>query len=282
MSHVNHRPRRPIGVALIAAFAVAACSSTDHRTSAPATAAAVAATSTASTTTARSSPTTVAPTTVPTSATIQPDGATQARLHVVLTDMLGPNTDLFVNGAVAVNGGQAQVNVPVGYVTAYLYLPPGTHDVAVGTNRQGIDGTPSSTARACRWSLATATSWRSRRRSPTTASSRWSSTRPNAAPISAPPRSDPVTITLNNLVGATTLSYEWAGKVVNPDIPFGGFGAGIVPAGEWSHHGDSEGHDRHGAHRRGQLRRPGRHGVRVLRSRRDVKFAVGVVDAGAD
>jgi uncharacterized surface protein with fasciclin (FAS1) repeats len=43
--------------------------------------------------------------------------------------------------------------------------------------------------------------------------------------------SDPVTITLNNLIGANSLSYEWAGEVVNPDIPYGGFAAGITPAG---------------------------------------------------
>src|SRR6476620_12497895 len=59
------------------------------------------------------------------------DATTHARLHVVALDHGGANVDVFVDGATANNGGQAQVNVHTGYVTAYLYLAPGTHRVAV-------------------------------------------------------------------------------------------------------------------------------------------------------
>src|SRR4249919_3181358 len=59
------------------------------------------------------------------------DATTHARLHMVALDHGGANVDVFVDGATANNGGQAQVNVPTGYVTAYLYVAPGTHRVAV-------------------------------------------------------------------------------------------------------------------------------------------------------
>ena len=59
------------------------------------------------------------------------DATTHARVHVVALDHGGANVDMFVDGATANNGGQAQVNVHTGYVTAYLYLAPGTHRVAV-------------------------------------------------------------------------------------------------------------------------------------------------------
>jgi uncharacterized surface protein with fasciclin (FAS1) repeats len=229
MSHPNRRPMT--GMAIIAAFAVAACSSTDHRASAPATTSTTAAGSTASTTTAPSSPTTVAPTTVATSVPIPPDGATQARLHVVFTDLNGPNTDLFVNGAVAVNGGQAQLNVPVGYVTAYLYLPPGTHDVALAPTGKGLTQSlvePLSVPMVAghRYLVAFMGQIADHSLEPLVIDETKA-----AADVGATPR-DPVTITLNDVVGATSLSYEWAGKVVNSDIPFGGFAAGITPAGD--------------------------------------------------
>src|SRR5689334_5495983 len=44
--------------------------------------------------------------------TDHPNDATQARLRLGPFVVGGPNMDLFVNGAVAVNGGQAQVNIP--------------------------------------------------------------------------------------------------------------------------------------------------------------------------
>src|SRR6478735_2434117 len=67
------------------------------------------------------------------------DGRTRARLHVVLLDRRSlTNVDLYVNGDVANNGGQAQVNVPAGYTTAYLYLKPGVYHVALAPNGKGL------------------------------------------------------------------------------------------------------------------------------------------------
>ena len=237
MSPTTRRQRRlMLSLAIIASFAGAACSSTDHRASAPATTPASAVTSNTSTSSPRSSPATSvsappAPTTsLPTIDPTQPNGKTQARLHVVLADLHGPNTDLFVNGVIAVNGGRAQVNVPVGYVTAYLYLPPGTHRVALTPTGRGlaqalVEPFDVPMVAGHRYLVAFMGQVADQSLKPLVIDETKA-----AADIGATP-SDPVTITLNNLVGATNLDYQWAGKVVNADIPFGGFAAGMPQAG---------------------------------------------------
>lgn len=47
--------------------------------------------------------------------------------------------DWLVNGEVAVNGGQEQVSIPVGFVTGYLYIAPGTYSVAVVPTGKAVD-----------------------------------------------------------------------------------------------------------------------------------------------
>jgi hypothetical protein len=160
------------------------------------------------------------------------DGTTHARLHVVALDHAGGNVDLFVDGAIANNGGQAQVNVPNGYVTAYLYLAPGTHRVGVAatgtTPAQALDdGVDVPVAAGHRYLVAFH------------AASTGGSIKPlvideteAAARVRAATPTDPVTITVNDLAGTTGLDYQWAGKVINAGIKFGGFGTGIVPAGD--------------------------------------------------
>jgi uncharacterized surface protein with fasciclin (FAS1) repeats len=159
------------------------------------------------------------------------DATTHARLHMVALDHGGANVDVFVDGATANNGGQAQVNVPTGYVTAYLYAAPGTHRVAVA---------PTGTAPAQAGQAGVDV--------PVTAGHRYLVAFPGpisggsakplvidetdaAAHIGATP-TDSVTITLNGLAGTTGLDYKWAGKVINAGIKFGGFGTGIAPAGD--------------------------------------------------
>jgi len=67
-----------------------------------------------------------------------PNDATQARLRLAPFVLGGPFMDLFINGVVAVNGGQEQVNIPDGYVTAYLFLVPGTYSIAVALTGKGL------------------------------------------------------------------------------------------------------------------------------------------------
>jgi len=69
---------------------------------------------------------------------VTPNDATEARLRLAPLVLGGPQMDLFVNGTVAVNGGQEQVNIPNGYITAYLFLMPGTYSVAVAPTGKGL------------------------------------------------------------------------------------------------------------------------------------------------
>ena len=159
-----------------------------------------------------------------------PDGKAQARVHVALMDGQGPNTDLFVDGKVAVNGGQKQVNIPAGYVPAYLFLVPGTHKVAIASTGQGFANAllpPVSVPMVAghRYLVAYMGSIADKSLKPLVVDETKA-----AAQIGAKP-TDAVSITLNGLTGSTGLDVEWAGKLVNENIPAGGYGAGVFAVG---------------------------------------------------
>lgn len=80
----------------------------------------------------------VAPTVVSTMLPAVPNDATQARLRLAPFVFGGPFMDLFINGVVAVNGGQEQINIPDSYITAYLFLVPGTYSIAVAPTGKGL------------------------------------------------------------------------------------------------------------------------------------------------
>lgn len=65
--------------------------------------------------------------------------ATMARLRLAHFVFGAANVDWYVNGKIAVNGGQDQVNIPVGYVNGYLYLEPGTYSFTVTPTGKDIN-----------------------------------------------------------------------------------------------------------------------------------------------
>lgn len=221
--------RRVVPLAVVLALALlGACSGSRS----PSTISASTSTGATVSPTATTTPATASPATI---ATPRPDpsldATTHARLHVVALDHAGANVDVFVDGTIAKNGGQAQVNVPPGYVTAYLYLAPGTHRVGVAST-----GTALASAVDARVDVPVAANHRYLVAFPAPITG--GSAKPlvideteAAAHVGATP-TDPVTITLNDLAGATGLDYKWAGKIINANIKFGGFGTGIVPAGD--------------------------------------------------
>ena len=140
----------------------------------------------------------------------RPDPVTQARLHVVLADHHGPAVDLFVNGAVAVNGGQDQVSISPEYVTAYLYLPPGTYPVALAPAGKGLAQalTPPvevPVVAGHRYLVAFMGEVDAATLKPLVIDETAEAARIGAA------ATDAVTITLNNVVGSSGLDYQWAG-----------------------------------------------------------------------
>jgi uncharacterized surface protein with fasciclin (FAS1) repeats len=189
--------------------------------------------------TSTSGGTTVSPSATPTLATgvatptLDPnlDATTHARVHVVALDHGGANVDVFVDGATANNGGQAQVNVHTGYVTAYLYLAPGTHRVAVvptGTTpaQAGQAGVDVPGAAGHRYVVAFPAPITGGSAKPLVVDETDAAAHVGATPA------DSVYITLNGMAGTTGLDFTWAGKVINAGIKFGDFGTGIVPPGD--------------------------------------------------
>ena len=159
------------------------------------------------------------------------DATTHARLHVVALDHGGANVDVFVDGDIANNGGQAQVNVPTGYVTAYLYVSPGTHRVAVASTgtapaQAGQAGVDVPVAAGHRYLVAFPAPITGGSAKPLVVDETEAAAQVGATPA------DSVYITLNGLAGTTGLDFKWAGKVINAGIKFGDFGTGIVPAGD--------------------------------------------------
>jgi Fasciclin domain/Domain of unknown function (DUF4397) len=67
-----------------------------------------------------------------------PNDATQARLRVSNCIFNGPTVDVVVNGAVAVNGGRAQAHLRALFPSGYLYLTPGTYSVALVPTGKGL------------------------------------------------------------------------------------------------------------------------------------------------
>ncbi len=63
---------------------------------------------------------------------------TQSRLRVANLVHGGPKIDLLVDGEIPVNRTLPQAGFPVGYVGAYLYLEPGTFQVAIVPTGKGI------------------------------------------------------------------------------------------------------------------------------------------------
>jgi len=170
--------------------------------------------------------TAAAPTTQQSAFSDHPDGTKQARLRLAYFVFGGPNVDLLVNGAVAVNGGQAQVNIPGGYVNGYLYLAPGTYRVAVVPSGKGLDQALGGALEAPlvaghRYTLAMIGQLQDNSVKPLLIDETDAEMKIGAKPT------DAVRITVNNLAGVTGLDAEWGGKLISKNIPYGGFDAGI-------------------------------------------------------
>jgi hypothetical protein len=59
------------------------------------------------------------------------DNATQARIRTVSEVMGAPNTTVYVNGMPALNGDRQQKNIAAGLFSGFLYVNPGTYSIAL-------------------------------------------------------------------------------------------------------------------------------------------------------
>jgi hypothetical protein len=163
--------------------------------------------------------------------TDHPNDATQARLRLAHFDLAGPNVDLYVNGAVAVNGGQPQVNIPSGNVNGYLFLAPATYNVAVVPTGKGIDQAlfgplDVSLVAGHRYTLALLRQLKDNTFKPLVIDETAAEQQLGAKPT------DIVRIMVNNVAGVDGIDVEAAGKRISTNIPYGGFAIWIYPAGQ--------------------------------------------------
>ena len=153
--------------------------------------------------------------------------ATMARLRLGHFVYGGPKVDLYVDGQVAVNGGQAQVNIPVGYVNGYLYLEPGSHDVAVVPTGEDLDqallgplAIPLEAGH--RYTLAMMGQIEDESLKPLVID--------ETAELEKVGATQGSHMVINNVAGTRTLDFDAYGSGPH-DVPYGGFGIKVVGAG---------------------------------------------------
>jgi len=142
--------------------------------------------------------------------------------------MGGPTVDVFVNGAVAVNGGMPQANMIALNISGYLYLVPGTYSVAVVPT--GKDLTQAllgpldvPVAAGHRYTIVVLGQVGDAHHTPLVIDETAAYQAVGASP------SANGHITVNNIKGAAGLSFLQDG-VGEKDVPYGGFAATAPPA----------------------------------------------------
>lgn len=158
------------------------------------------------------------------------EDATQSRLRLGHFVLGGPNVDFYVNGQIAVNGGQEQINIPFGYVNGYLFLTPGTYSVAVVLTGESmeealIDSLELSLLTGHRYSLLMIGQLEDSSIKPLLIDETEAEAQLGASP------NDSVLITVNNLLGANTIDTTWDGQPLGKSVPYGGFEASVQSAG---------------------------------------------------
>ena len=172
------------------------------------------------------------------------DDATQARLRVVDAVRKSPNMDVWVNGALAMNGDRALADIPALESSGFMYLAPGTYQLAVVPTGKGV-------AQAILGPLAV----------PVLAGHVYSVVMigqitdkqltplviDETAVVAQLGPHDPsaaVWIYVNNLAGPTGLDVLMDGKAVISNVAYGAFGAGIYPLKNYAYqvtvHGDPQ------------------------------------------
>ncbi len=158
--------------------------------------------------------------------------ATMARLRLAHFVFGGPNVDWLVNGEIAVNGGQEQVNIPVGYINGYLYLEPGTYSFSVvptgKTTADALLETDVAVKAGHRYTLAMIGQLEDEKLSPLVIDETVELQKLGAA------KDQQVYFVVNNIAGAETLDLDEDGHGPK-SVSYGGFGVAPVPAGKYKH-----------------------------------------------
>ncbi len=158
--------------------------------------------------------------------------ATMARLRLAHLVFGGPNVDWFVNGEIAVNGGQEQVNIPVGYINGYLYLEPGTYNFTIvptgKTAAEVLLETDVTVVAGHRYTLAMIGQLEDEKLSSLVIDETAELQKLSAS------KDQQVYFIVNNLAGAKTLDIDEDGHGIR-GLPYTSLGVTPIPAGKYKH-----------------------------------------------
>jgi uncharacterized surface protein with fasciclin (FAS1) repeats len=162
----------------------------------------------------------------------KPNDTTQARLRVSNCIFQGSSVDVFVNGAVAINGDRPMSNLDALAVSGYKYLVPGTYSVAIvpsgKSTKEALLGPLDVTVTAGhRYTLAMLGQVDDARHTPLLVDETAAYQGIGASPT------DFTHITINNVKGLTGIDISQGGIIREHDVPYGGFQAGIWPSGDF-------------------------------------------------
>ena len=148
------------------------------------------------------------------------DNATQARIRTVSEVMGAPDTTVYVNGLPAMNGDRVQQNIAAGLFSGFLYVKPGTYSIALvpdgGTLDQALFKPVDVKAEAGhRYTVAAMGQLADKDIHPLVVDE--TSLEASVSVGS----SDFVTIDINNMKGADTITEMADGKIIAENIKYG-------------------------------------------------------------
>jgi Tol biopolymer transport system component/uncharacterized surface protein with fasciclin (FAS1) repeats len=160
----------------------------------------------------------------------QLDAQAQARLRLADYVADGPNVDLIINGAIATNNGQPQINIPPNYAAGYLYMMPNTYSVAVVPTGQGLDQALAgpmdlSLAAGHRYTLAVVGQMAEHSTQLLLVDESAAAEQAGAKP------GESVRIWVDNLAGGTGVDISGGGGTITTHVDYGGFAAVVYPVG---------------------------------------------------
>ena len=158
------------------------------------------------------------------------DNAKQARIRTVNQVMGVPQTDVYINGLPAFNGGVAQKNINTGQFSGWLYVAPGTYTVALVPHSETLaqalfTPTDVKVEAGHRYTVAAMGQLADKDIHPLVVDETALIADVNPGPT------DDISIDINNLKGADSITEECDGKIAAENIQYGEARAYPCPSG---------------------------------------------------
>jgi uncharacterized surface protein with fasciclin (FAS1) repeats len=158
------------------------------------------------------------------------DNAAQARIRTVSMVMGAPPTDVYVNGMLASNGGVTQENIDTGRFSGFLYVTPGTYSIALVPHSGKLDQAlfapkDVKVEAGHRYTVAAIGQLADKDVHPLVVDET------ALEAVLGAGLTDNVTIDINNLTGADSITEKAYGEIRAENIPYGEARAYFLPSG---------------------------------------------------